>query len=156
MNDQQKIEVDVKNAETIQLIIDNANTSYDVNRLLVLLLAKYNGYATKENMRENLGDDLAIFRNDEVGYIFRLINGLIESKKSTIDATLFSKLPSQIKWKGNFYGLSMFKNEDSWTIHYFRIINDYQDSIFEICGNNLEKVLIDMHERLRTNGIIAK
>lgn len=123
----QEIEIGVSNSDTLQTIIDNANTSYDIQRLLVVMM-KYHDYESREEMTENFGADILCFSNNEVSLIFRIINGIIEENKKLKEYK-----------KPNFYVFSRWvKGEQSHKICGFSNKNTEEEASVEFMQISLK------------------
>lgn len=59
-----------------------------------------------------------------------------------------NKIPSQIKFKKNYYGLVIIKNDSSWTVHYIRIVRE-DKSIFESTEKNLNHALMNTLRKMK-------
>lgn len=67
-------------SKTTQTIIDNSDTSYDVERLLLLSM-EFNGLASSKNMEENFHKRIARFTDIRISHVFKILNGLINENK---------------------------------------------------------------------------
>ena len=69
--------VDAKSSRPIKTIIDNTNTSYDVDRLFILAFSKCQDFSSKDNMADNFHKHIPEFKNMQIRELFRIINGMI-------------------------------------------------------------------------------
>ena len=69
--------------------IDNADTSYDVDRLFILIFSKFKELSSKDNMETNFHKHIPAFKNVQISELFSIINGMdnrikeLEDEKKT-------------------------------------------------------------------------
>lgn len=74
--------------KTTKTIIDNANTSYDVERIHIFM-CKYIDLSTKDNMDKNIHKHIPIFKDFRVRNMLEIFNGMtnrikeLENEKKT-------------------------------------------------------------------------